>query len=67
MLRQHLPFKDPKPFAVAFASVVTSPSSKHKWIAKNGGDSIFVLLKTILPEVDTYTTETMILLTVIFW
>ena len=44
-------FTDTKIVAAAFASAVTSPSSNHDWVARNGGDSIFALLKIILPEV----------------
>ena len=51
MLLRDMPFKDPKHIAVEFACAVTSPSANHDWVARNGVDSIFVLFKTILPEV----------------
>ncbi len=43
---------DAKDFAVAFVVSVTEASDDRKnWIAKNGKDSMFAILRDIFPEV----------------
>ena len=51
MLVRHFSFGDLKQFAVAFASVVTTSASSHDWVARNGDDSLYALMKFILPQV----------------
>ena len=53
----HVRFCEPKHLIIAFANAVTLPSSTDDWVARNGEESIFALLKVLLPEVGTLWNE----------
>jgi hypothetical protein len=37
--------------AARFASMVTVPASENEWVARNGDESLFKVLRQLLPEV----------------
>jgi hypothetical protein len=50
-VRVNCQFQDPKQVAAAIACSVTVPASQCHWVARNGRESLFAFLETVLPQV----------------
>jgi hypothetical protein len=50
-MQKRIRVKSPKQVAAAVACSVTAPASEYHWLARNGDESLFALIRCILPEV----------------